>query len=100
MITVASDKLDLILKLIVPVVVAVVTKAAAPARLKAAVTIVLAAVVALLTANRVDTGQAVMSFATVQAWAVDTMVAVFAYLGLWKPIVDVNARMFPGKGLG
>ena len=100
MFTIAADWTDLILKLLIPVAVALITKSTASARTKAVTSIVFAAVVALLTANRVDTGDAVLSFSTVQAWALNTAIAVAMYLGVYKPVVDINARAFPRFGLG
>lgn len=100
MLRIAADWLDLVLKLLIPVAVALVTKANASARVKAVVSMILAAAVTLLTEARLDDGSALLSFDTVQTWALNLSVAVATYLGFWRPVVDVNDKAAPEVGIG
>ena len=96
----STAAVSFILTLAIPVVTALVTKATAPDRVKAVVTIVLAAVVVLITRATDDTGQAVLSGAVFLSWLQTTAIAVASYLGFYKPVVNVNDRMLPSLGLG
>lgn len=96
----STAAVSFILTLAVPVVTALVTKAEAPDRVKAVVTIILAAVVVLITQAVDDSGAAVLSGATFLAWLQTTAIAVASYLGFYKPVLDVNSRLLPGVGIG
>lgn len=100
MLTINPNWLTLILTIMIPVATALVTKASASTRTKAAVTIVLAAVVTLIGKSRMDNGPAIISAQAAYDWLISTVVAVGSYLGAWKPLVDVNAKAAPGVGIG
>lgn len=99
-VTLSTAAVSFILTLAIPVITALVTKADAPDRVKAVVTILLAAVVTLITRSVDDTGQAVLSGPTFYAWLQTTAVAVASYLGFYKPVTQINDRMLPRLGLG
>lgn len=89
-----------LLGLVIPVLVALIVKAQASAKLKAAVNIVLAAVAALITAGLTENGSAVVSQDTFQNWVITTAVSVVTYLGFWKPVTAVNSHVAPSSGIG
>jgi hypothetical protein len=86
---------------LLPVAVAAVTKSGASDRLRAVVLLVLTAVHTLVT-QAVDpaTGDAILSSTTLNQWLLTTLIAVFSYLGAWKPIAQINDRLLPSVGLG
>jgi hypothetical protein len=95
-----ASSVSVLLTLAVPVLTAVVTKAAAPAKVKAVVSIVLAAVATLVSSAVDGTGQAVLSGPMFTDWLVTTAVAVASYLGFYKPVLSINDRLIPRFGLG
>lgn len=97
-----ANTTHLILTLLIPLAVAIVTKSTASARVKALVTIVLSAVVSLITASRLPNGTAVLSYQMAYDTVITTAIAVASYLGFWKPTVAVNdqAVVLPKVGLG
>lgn len=99
MITIQPDALTLILTLVAPVVVALVTKSHASARLKSAVLLVLTAAVTLLEGARTANGSAVLSTAMATQWAMNTAVSLASYLGLWKPVLGINDVAAPKVGI-
>jgi len=96
----SANVVTLVLTLLIPVAVAVVTKASLPPRWKAVLTMVLTAIVSLITMNKLDNGAAVMSMQTAYQWAVSTVIAVVSYLGFWQPVTQVNDRAAPHIGFG
>jgi hypothetical protein len=88
-----------IISLLLPFLVALVTKAVASDRLRAVVLLVLTAVNTLVGEAIVDDGSAIISKDTFLKWALQTAIAVVAYLGFWKPVVNVNAKAAPNAGL-
>lgn len=96
----SANVVHLILTLLIPLAVAFVTKASASAALKAIVSIVLAAVVTLITRSRLGDGSAVLSYQVVYDWVITTAVAVASYLGVYKPVLDINEKALPDFGIG
>lgn len=88
-----------LVSLLLPVVVALVTKWNASDRLRAVVLLVLTAVNTLIGEAIVDDGSAIFSKDTFLKWALQTAVAVVTYLGFWKPITNVNNNVAPNTGL-
>ena len=91
-----------IVVLVIPVLVGLVTKASASDRVKAVVTIVLAAVGTLIVNATGDDGSAVVSAPVVWDWLVTTGLAVASSLGVLKPLAggDLNGKLAPSVGLG
>ena len=89
-----------ILTLLLPVLVALVTKASVSDRVRAVLLMILVAVNVLITNAITDTGTAVFSKEMFLEWLINLAVAVFAYLGFWKPVTQVNARAMPEVGIG
>lgn len=96
----SASVVSFVLTLAIPVVTAIVTKAQADARIKAVVTLVLAAIVTLISGAVDNTGQAVLSGPVLWDWLITTAVAVAAYVGIYKPIGQINDRLLPSFGLG
>lgn len=99
MVMIGNDALTLLLTLIAPVAVALITKAHASSRLKAAVLLVLTALVTWLSKERGDDGSAVITAHMAFEWAITTAVALASYLGFWKPVAQVNDRALPNLGI-
>ena len=99
MITIQSSVLSLILTFLIPVAVALVTKVHLASKWKAAITMILSAVVVLLHRSTVDNGSAILSAKVAFDWAVTTSVAVASYVGFWQQ-VNVNQAMAPTVGVG
>jgi hypothetical protein len=84
---------------LLPLLVGLLTKAAAPAKVKAVVNIVASAVACLLLNALNEDGYAVVSGPMLGVWLQQTVIAVAAYVGVWKPL-DTNAHLMPTHGLG
>jgi hypothetical protein len=84
---------------LLPLLVGLVTKAAAPPKVKAIVNIVASAAAALLLNALNANGYAVVSGPMLATWLQQTVIAVAAYLGVWKPL-DATSRLLPARGLG
>lgn len=95
-----ANVVSFVLTLLIPVVVAFITKAALPSRWKAVITLVLSAAVSLITMNRLADGTAVFSLQTLYEWSLTTAIAVVSYLGLWQPVGQVSERLAPKAGIG
>ena len=91
--------LSTITGVLLPLLVGLVTKAAAPPKVKAIVNIVASAVAALLLNAANADGYAVVSAQALAAFLQQTVIAVAAYLGIWKPL-DTNAHLMPEIGVG
>lgn len=100
MLTLKPDLLTLLLTLLIPVAVAIVTKASLPSKWKAVLTIILAALVTLLQQARGPEGTAVLSAVVMFQWAITTAIAIAAYLGFYKPVVNINQTVVPEVGVG
>jgi hypothetical protein len=88
-----------LITLALPFLVALVTKAVASDRLRAVILLVLTAANTLIGEAIVDDGSAIFSKDTFLKWMLQTAIAVFAYLGFWKPVTQVNQRVAPNVGL-
>lgn len=101
MFTISAYPAQVIVTFFVPVAVALVTKATLNARWKAVITMILTAVVQLVTSNQATPdGASVISAETVSSWLLALGIAVASYVGVWRPVIDVNARLAPTVGLG
>ena len=85
--------------LLLPVLVALVTKAVASDRLRAVILLVLTAITTLIGEAIVDDGSAIISKDTFMKWVMATLIAVASYLGFWKPVANINAKAAPAVGL-
>jgi hypothetical protein len=85
--------------LVIPVLVGLVTKLSAPAKVKAIASIVLSAVAALIGQALAVDGSAVLTQRLVITWATTLGTAIASYLGVWKPVAQVNERLLPDKGI-
>lgn len=85
--------------LLLPFLVAAVTKASSSSTFKAVVGIILAALSAMIARATQTDGSAVFS----QGLAIDILLVygpqLLTYLGLWSK-VDINGKIAPSKGLG
>lgn len=88
-----------LVSLVIPVLTGLLTKFNAPTALKQALTIFLAAVNTLIVDATVGDGGAIITKENGLLWAVSTAIAIFSYLGLYKPH-DANAKLSPDSGLG
>lgn len=91
-----------IITLLLPVLVALATKASADERVKAVVLLLLTAITQLVTSAVTDTGTAVISSDTFMSWILSTLIAVAMYVGVYKPAIKLNEKklVLPTKGLG
>jgi hypothetical protein len=88
-----------ILALFIPVLTGLITKSSAAVGIKQGVTIFLAAVASLFSANVVGDGSAVISKETFLLWAMNTAIALTTYVGIYKPHA-IDDRLVPDKGFG
>lgn len=89
----------IIMGTVVPVVVGIITKLAAPSWLKGFINLVLSAVAGLIaTATQAD-GSALFTQSTLVNAAVAFVTATAMYYSIWKPL-HVNEHTAPEKGLG
>lgn len=95
----SSFNVQIICGVIIPVIVATLTKYAAPPKLKASVTLVLSGAVALLSSLQGADGGVSLTEEIIVNFAVTQVVAIASYLGVFKPL-DLNAKMMPQRGLG
>ena len=92
--------LTLIVGTLLPVVVGFVTKSNASERTKAIVALV-AAAVATVTMRALDDGtDLVVDSALIGEFLTLVITTVATYLGWWKPVLNVNARLAPRFGIG
>lgn len=99
MITLNSTIATLIASALIPLVVGLLTKVTASAKLKAIVSIVLNAIQALIVSSVTSDGSAVISTQTLILWAIGVATSIGSYLGVWKP-ADINQKLAPSFGLG
>lgn len=88
-----------IVGVLLPILVGLVTKAEAPAKVKIVVNMVLSAAGALVVNSVNDLGVAVISWEMFAAWLMQTVVAVASYVGVYKPL-DFDAKAAPTRGVG
>jgi len=88
--------------LLIPVIVAAVSKSGLADRWRAVITLVLAAAHTLIVDAIDPSGAAILSGAMFQQWMLATAIAVFSYVGLWKPFTNgaLNDRILPTIGFG
>jgi hypothetical protein len=99
MFTLSPIVLATVTGVLLPVLVALVTKVHAPPKVKVVANLVLSAVAALLL-NAVNAdGYAVVSSAMLATWLQQTAISIAAYLGIYKPL-GAPARLAPNVGLG
>lgn len=86
--------------LAIPVVIALLTKETLPTKWKAVLGIVAAALSSVVIRATTVDGSGVLD----QALFVDTLLVfgpqVLSYVGFWKPVLDVNAKVAPNFGVG
>ena len=99
-VTIAANAVALLLTFLMPLGVALATKARLDAKWKSLITLILSAVIVLVRRSQVDGGAAVISTQVAFDWAVTTGVAVLSYLGFWQPVLNVNEKALPEQGLG
>jgi hypothetical protein len=99
MITLNSTIATLIASAFIPLIVGLLTKSTASAKLKAIVSIVLNAVQALIVSSATSDGSSVISTQTLILWVIGVATSVGSYIGVWKP-VDINQKLAPSFGLG
>lgn len=99
MFTVPPFAVATITGVLLPLLVGLVTKAQAPARVKVVANLVASALAGLLLNALNDAGVAVLSVEGVATWLQQTVISVATYLGVWKPL-DVPARLAPSRGVG
>lgn len=89
--------------LVIPLVNGVVTKVSTPSSVKAIITIVLSAVAAIINTSITESGGAVFSQQTLKSWALQLVVSIVTYLGVFKPL-EVTSSLTkdgtPGKLAG
>jgi len=99
MITLDSTIATLIVSALIPLVVGLLTKVSAGAKLKAIVSIVLNAVQALIVSSVTSDGSSVISTQTLILWVIGVATSIGSYVGVWKS-VDINQKLAPSFGLG
>lgn len=85
--------------LVIPVLTGLVTKASASAKLKASVALVLSLVAAAINTATQSNGVAVLSQALIQNTVLTVAVQLAMYLGVYKPVANLNEKTAPDKGL-
>lgn len=90
---------NLLLNLAIPVVVALVTKSSASARLKAVLSMVFSAIYVLIRSNQRTDGLVALDYDTLYNFTMATLISVAAYLGIWQHL-GINGKMLPTRGLG
>lgn len=85
---------------VIPLVTALVTKSSLGSEYKAIISLVLSAIAGTAiqinntTAGTFEWREALAATATTAAFS------IAAYVGIWKPVTNVNSNMAPGFGLG
>lgn len=85
---------------LLPVVIAGITQVGASRKLKAQVAVVVAAIGALVTRATVADGSAVISTGLLVDIGFVYGPQLLAYYAFWKKVVNINARVFPDRGIG
>lgn len=84
---------------VIPVITGLLTKESASAKTKALVSSIQAIVAGFVTTATQADGSAVFSQALIQNTVLTIVMQLAVYLGVYKPIVNLNARTLPDKGL-
>jgi len=99
-ITLNAFTATVIASLVIPLLTGLVTKSSASDKVKAGVALALSILAgAFVTAVQPD-GTAVISQSLIQNTFLTLVMQVGTYLGIYKPILDVNSKLMPHKGLG
>jgi hypothetical protein len=101
MIDLSPDVIAFGMATVIPFLVALATKLTASARIKSAVAGFFAVVTTVVSNSVVaETGHAVFSWQTLAVALVSWALAGASYQTIAKPIVNPNARLLPGFGIG
>lgn len=98
-IDVDPQTLTIVGSVVIPFLIALITKSKAADKLKASFNIVLTGAWAFLANSVTDTGHAVFSLTSLRDWAVGIVVSIGTYYGVLKPMGG-NEALLPGKGFG
>jgi hypothetical protein len=99
-ITISAQVVSIITGLLLPVLVAGVTKLNASETVKATAGLVLAAAAALIVQATQADGSAVITGSLLLTFAFVWVPQIASYYGWWKPAVKINERIFPSVGIG
>lgn len=95
----SPEKIAAILGAIIPVLTALSTHFAAASKVKATIAFVLAFIAGPVV-TFIQTNQSLISWASARSGLVAWGVALLTYLGAWKPILALNSKALPDKGIG
>lgn len=99
LITLDPFLLSALIGIVIPLVVALVTKLSLDSRIKAILSIILSAIGGTLVQVNNNGGTFDWKQALV-ATAVTAGTAIVSYVGAWKPVLDPNAVLAPNRGIG
>jgi hypothetical protein len=89
---------------LVPILNGLLTKVTLPSAVKGVITIILSAIVALITSATLADGTAVISWLTFLMWFLTTVGAIAAYVNIYKPLnltsSTPNGKLAPNSGIG
>lgn len=88
-----------IVALVIPVVTGLFTKLQASASVKATVAFVLSGVASLIMQATTGDGSALLTQKLLVDWAITFGMQLAAYLGLLKPVAEINTKLIPDRGI-
>jgi len=101
--TLSPFTVQIIVSMLIPILIGIITKATLPSSVKAVMMLVFNAVAALVIANTVDGGGAVISQATFQQWAIGLAISVASFFGVYSPMKissHPDGYLAPHVGIG
>jgi len=99
-VVISNAWVTVIVGVLLPLVTAVLVKAGASTKVRAAAAILISGVAAVLTQLVVDGADAVLTWETARQFLLLYGVQFMTYLGFWKPVVEVQAKVLPEVGIG
>lgn len=97
--TLSSFTMVVISGLLIPIITGFLTKVSASAQTKSLVAAIQSIVAGFVTTAMAPDGTAVFSQELVQNVVLTIAIQIAMYLGVYKPVVDLNARTLPNVGL-
>ena len=97
--TLSSFTVVVISGLLIPVLTGFLTKLVASAQTKSLVALIQSILAGVIATATSPDGTAVFSQALIQNTVLTIAIQLAMYIGVYKPIVDINARALPNVGL-
>ena len=97
--TLSSFTMVVISGLIIPIITGLLTKITASAQTKALIAAIQSIVAGFIATAMAPNGTAVFSQALIQNIVLTVAIQIAMYVGIYKPVVDINSRTLPNVGL-